>query len=401
MPLYGARKALFRTGAPAWVPRADGVLPTIFFDFTTNRARYGGRVVPAPSLVACTRAVSGTGHAYDYADDSNGVWYQFGANVPRITNKGLLVEENRTNVVLNNRDFTTASWSPTNITAAKDQVGVDGVQNAASSIVATSSNAIILQAITLASSARYQTAFVRRISGSGTIQMTMDGGSTWITVAVTALWSRVSIPTQTIANPSVGFKIVTNGDSIAVDAVQNENGTFATSPIMTTSVAVTRNADYVVMSPVPSVGTSKQSMFMEVSKLLGTPVSLPVYGGWAKTLTFSDGIVYLNSNTAQTSFTGNSVASANTGVTVGYTAQEINKFMYAYQDGANGAQSAANGVASSSVTGNATPTGPAAYYAIGSSPWNTGANFASCYVRRLGHWLTTRVSSAEMVRLTT
>jgi hypothetical protein len=53
----------------------------------------------------------------------------------------------------------------------------------------------------------------------------------------------VTIPVQTLANPTVGFRIVTSGDAIAVDFVQNETGTGASSEIATTTAAVTRAAD--------------------------------------------------------------------------------------------------------------------------------------------------------------
>ena len=45
------------------------------------------------------------------------------------------------------------------------------------------------------------------------------------------------------ANPTVGIKMGTSGDVIDVDCVQDENGAWATSPILTTTAAVTRNAD--------------------------------------------------------------------------------------------------------------------------------------------------------------
>jgi hypothetical protein len=108
----------------------------------------------------------------------------------------------------------------------------------------------------LASSARFQTAYVKRITGSGTVEMTMDNGSTWTAITVTAGWTRVSIPTQTLANPTVGFRIVTSGDAIAVDYVDNENGTFATSSLATTSASTNRNADVVTLANFPVVPTS-------------------------------------------------------------------------------------------------------------------------------------------------
>lgn len=158
--------------------------------------------------------------------------------------EGLWLEESRTNVVLWNRDMTNAVWTKTNCTAAKDQTSFDGTANAASSLTATAGNATCLQAITLASSARFQSVLVKRITGSGTIQMTMDNGTTWTAITVTSSWTRVSIPTQTLANPTVGFRIVTNGDAIAVDLVQNENTSVSPSSVMpTTSATFARIAD--------------------------------------------------------------------------------------------------------------------------------------------------------------
>lgn len=156
---------------------------------------------------------------------------------------GLLLEPAATNVVLYNRDLTNAAWVKTDVSAAKDQTGVDGVASSASKITASAGNGTCLQAITLASSDRYQTAYVKRVTGSGTVEMTMDNGATWTAITVTSSWTRVAIPTQTLANPTVGFRIVTSGDAIAVDLVQNENRIYPTSPIPTTSAAVTRAAD--------------------------------------------------------------------------------------------------------------------------------------------------------------
>ena len=162
---------------------------------------------------------------------------------------GVKIELAATNVVLRNRDLTNASWTKTNCTAAKDQTGIDGVSNSASSLTASAGNATCLQAITLASSARYQTAFVKRLTGSGTIEMTMDNGTTWTAVTVTASWSRVSIPKQTLANPTVGFRIVTSGDAVAIDFVQNENSTVESSPIeVPAGSTVTRAVDQVAIA---------------------------------------------------------------------------------------------------------------------------------------------------------
>jgi hypothetical protein len=186
---------------------------------------------------------------------------------------GLLVEGARTNVVLRNRDLTNAAWTKTNITAAKDQVGVDGEANSASSIEATAGNGTVLQSITLASSARFQSAYVKRLVGTGTIEMTMNGGSTWTAVTVTASWTRVSIPTATLANPNVGFRIVTSGDKIAVDFVQNENGAFASSPVATEASQVTRAADAISWPFSEAPGDGSEGTIWVRAANLGIPAS--------------------------------------------------------------------------------------------------------------------------------
>lgn len=222
----------------------------------------------------------------------------------------LLLEDARTNVVLHKRDLSNAAWTKTNVTAARDQTGIDGVTTTASSILATAGNGTCLQAITLASSARYQSAYVKRLVGSGTVQMTTDNGSTWTAITVTAAWTRVTIPTQTLANPTVGFRLVTNADKIAVDWVQNENGTFASSAIGTltdNTTTETRAAETltfpVLVSPqaltlyldVINLGTQQATLGWFEIGTFGTDPSLV---GYANT---SSNSAFINTNAAHAS----------------------------------------------------------------------------------------------------
>jgi hypothetical protein len=258
--------------------RFGGVTPDVYVDFVTRQAYQAGQ----PSVLIPDDALNCVSASTRYRDDSQGNWLSFAPNVLAYTNKGLRVWESRTNVVLWDRDLTNAAWTKTNATAALNQTGIDNTANSASSITATAGNATVLQSITLASSARFQTAFVKRIIGSGTINMTMDGGATWTAIPVIASWSRVSIPTQTIANPSVGFQIVTNGDAIAVDFVQNEGGTFASPPALTTSAAVITAAEVVTLKTPPTFGSAATYYVAYVNSGI-------VSGGVASTLTADDG----------------------------------------------------------------------------------------------------------------
>lgn len=251
------RQALF-SGGPSWLPKAAGKKPLLFADTTTeggnNRYWYQGRRYSSfatwLSAVGGSFARTSTGWYFN----SSGLLVSVSGGVTRFnygpgstTLNGLLIEPIRKNDVLWSRDLTNAAWTASNITAAKDQIGLDGSANSASSITATAGNGTILQAITATSAQRAQSVYVKRITGAGVVEMTMDNGSTWTAIAVTASWARVTIPAQTLANPTVGFRIVTSGDAVAIDVVQNEVAVGATpgpsSPIVTTSAAVQRERD--------------------------------------------------------------------------------------------------------------------------------------------------------------
>jgi len=159
----------------------------------------------------------------------------------------LLTEPTRTNLALYARDLTNAAWVKSNVSAVKDQTGIDGVASSASKITASAGNGTCLQSITSASDARFTSCYVQRVTGSGTINMTQDNGATWTAITVTSSWTRVPIPIATVVNPILGFRIVTSGDAIAVDFVQHTKGEkFDTSPIATTAAAVTRAEDRVL-----------------------------------------------------------------------------------------------------------------------------------------------------------
>lgn len=180
---------------------------------------------------------------------SGGLIASAGANVPRFdyspdgaTYRGLQIEAAATNEAIWCRDLTQSTWVKSNITAALNQTGLTGVASSASSLTATSGNGTCLQTITSTSSTRFVSAYVKRLVGSGNIDMTLDNGSTWTTVTVTAGWTRVYTSQASVTNPVCGFRIVTSGDSIAVDYVQEEK-TRLTSPVENGGAQAGRVAD--------------------------------------------------------------------------------------------------------------------------------------------------------------
>lgn len=194
-----------------------------------------------PSVFTYTR----TGE--DRAFDADGVLQTFSANTPAIyrpldtlENLGLQFYEASAKNALHVRDLTNAVWSGgLNMTAAKDATGLDNVANSASSLTASAANGTIFQPITLISLERTMSCYVRRKTGVGTVEISDDGGTTFQGITLTGSYQLFS-KTRTQANPSIGFRIVTNADAIEVDFVDIEDKNYVSSPVNSGASVATR-----------------------------------------------------------------------------------------------------------------------------------------------------------------
>lgn len=364
----------------------ESIVPSLDLNFLS------GSIDP---LLTVTRASSATYF------DSAGILQTASANTGRIDYnpstlaiRGLLVEEGRTNIALWNRELINAAWVKTNITAAKDQTGVDGVSNSASSITATAANGTCLQTVVLGSSARYLSAYVKRLSGSGAIQMTIDSGLTWTPVTVTSSWTRVEIPTQTLVNPVFGFRIVTSGDAIAVDFVQNENGVFATSAIATTAGSVIRSADDITASNLLWLGTSEGTLFG-----VGTSFAASAAGQNNGIFSVDDGTTANRIQVRQASTSGNLTvfSGAVSQAAVSVASKPVgsrHKFAGAYA--ANDFIACVDGTLSSADTSGTVPSG----ITTGRIGNAIGVNYWNGWIESVAAWKS-RLSNAVLQGLTT
>ena len=177
----------------------------------------------------------------------------------------LLVEPAATNLALHSRDLTNAVWSGTNVTAAKNAVGADGVASGATTLTATAASGTVLQALSHASQSRVFSAYVRRVTGTGAIQMTTNGGTNWSTVTISSLYTQVACAAQTVASGTVGFRMAVSGDVIEVDFTQGEVGPVATSPIPTTAGTGSRSADAISVTGAVSgsIGQTEGVLYIE------------------------------------------------------------------------------------------------------------------------------------------
>lgn len=188
--------------------------------------------------------------------DSAGLVKSAADNVPRfdydpatLTLRGLLVEETRTNLLNWSQTFATSGGTQNNWvdSASLQRVSAtrtspDGTGNALEIKANAADRTIISSAAAGSSAQRVFSIFVKRVTGTGAIQYTLDNGTTWTTQAITASWVRYTFDATT-ANQQVGIRIRTNGDAIQIWGAQLEAGACPSSYIPTTSASAQRQAD--------------------------------------------------------------------------------------------------------------------------------------------------------------
>jgi hypothetical protein len=215
---------------------------------------------------------TGGGTALDLAGNA----IQFATGVPRITNRGLLVEEGRTNLALWSRDFTNAVWNKISGATAPDANTVS---------LTASVNSRIEQVVNIGTG---QTAVWQvRLSGTGNIRIAIidNGGAfagTPLDIALTATPTAYSV-VRTIGGSGLTSCIarITTVSGAAVTATADFAdigiGSFPTSPIITTGAAGTRGPDTAALSGLASLLTPPFTTISEwesATALNGFPAAL-------------------------------------------------------------------------------------------------------------------------------
>jgi len=214
---------------------------------------------------------------------------RFECDATTLAAKGLLIEGSATNLLNFSETFATTggtnnNWADTNLTRTSTNNTSPRNDATALRITASAANGTIISSTAIGTSAaRTLSVWLRRVTGTGNIQYTLDNGSTYTTQAITAVWVRYTFATTTAAQ-RVGFRIVTSADAIEIWGAQLEDGTGASSYIPTVASQVTRALDSCIMS-----GTSFSSWFNATQGTLLTTWSGTSYGGSGRYATINDG----------------------------------------------------------------------------------------------------------------
>ncbi len=217
----------WKRGLTFWAPFNDPDVPLALYKGTGS--------------LTFTRAHDAT-HTATFVHPTTGLVTVAAADQLRIEANGALIEGARTNIALYSDNLANAAWVKVNMDAAMNQIGPDGVGNSASLLTATSDGGTILQTVLSASAAHSYAVWLKRVSGTGAVSITIDG-TTWTEKTITSSWSRASKENVTVLNPIVGIKLSASGDNIAVALNQLEVAPFSSSSISTVAVAVSRNRD--------------------------------------------------------------------------------------------------------------------------------------------------------------
>ena len=368
--------------------------------YTPLATTSGGVVLGASGDFNVTRGTTAT------RVNANGLIESVASGIPRLDYPlgggcpALLVEPSAQNLALHSRDLTNAVWSGTTVTTAKNAVGADGVASGATTITATAASGTVLQALSHASQSRVFSAYIRRVTGTGAIQLTTNGGTNWTTVTISSLYTQVACAAQTVASGTIGIRLAVSGDVIEVDFTQGEVGPAATSPIPTTAGTGSRNADVVTLSGAVSgcIGQTQGTIYAEVDfRNLG-------YNGAIFTLQtdnwITNSIQIQKSLGNQWRFTIRAASAVILNVDAGTITAGIYKIALGYNTATSGTVLAVNGSILSTQTASSIP---ACNSVVLGTRSETGTNFTihlNDRIRSLALY-TTRLTNAELAALTT
>jgi hypothetical protein len=163
---------------------------------------------------------------------------------------GKTVSKAEENLLLRSQDYS-ATWTVTSLTPVTGKTAPDATSTA-TEFTSTAANAVLTQGYTAIAGEYTFSVFLRRVTGTGDIQIAADNG-TWTTRAITSSWARYEVTqTVTAGAKTAGIRIVTSGDAIEVWGAQLEQRSTVTAYTPTTTQAITNYVPTLLTAPAGS-----------------------------------------------------------------------------------------------------------------------------------------------------
>lgn len=161
---------------------------------------------------------------------------------------GVTTAKAEENLLLRSQDFST-TWTLANLTAGSSVTAPDATATG-SSFTASAANGTLTQSGTAVAGDHTFSVWLRRVSGTGNIDISAHSGGTWVTQTITSSWARYTVTqTLTAGARTPGIRIVTSGDQIEVWGAQLERRSAATAYTPTTTQPITRSIPALLTAP--------------------------------------------------------------------------------------------------------------------------------------------------------
>ena len=192
-------------------------------------------------------------------------------NIPRLdyTNgscPSILVEPQRTNLVLYSEEFDNAYWSKIGTSiSANNVIAPDGTLTADTMEISASTSRM-LPTLTTGSGTYTVSCYIKRLTGTADFQFRLvtDGANQIQNITITEEWQRYDFTVTAITSiTQIQFRSGGGTGNIAIWGAQLEAGSYATSYIPTTSASVTRNADVISKTGISSLIGTEFTLFYD------------------------------------------------------------------------------------------------------------------------------------------
>jgi hypothetical protein len=234
-------------------------------------------------------------------------------NIPRLdytnsTCPSILVEPQRTNLLLRSQEFDNIYWVKTDTSiTANNVVAPDGTLTADTMVISASTSRILPTTIT-GSGTYTVSCYVKRLTGTANFQFRLvtDGANQIQNFTLTNDWTKLTFTVTAITSiTQVQFRSGGGTGNIAIWGAQLEAGANATSYIKTEATTVTRNADVINKTGISSlIGQTEGTIFADVNiKRIGIPTRQisNLTSGTANFL----GLAFLNTNVLRVTIRAN------------------------------------------------------------------------------------------------
>jgi len=131
-----------------------------------------------------------------------------------------------------------------------DSVTAPDGTSTASTFTADAANATFRQSVALSAAEYTFSVYLRRVTGTGDIDITAHSGGTWVTQTITSSWARYTVTqTLTAGTRTPGIRIVTSGDQVEIWGAQLEQRSSATAYTPTTTQPITNYIPVLLTAP--------------------------------------------------------------------------------------------------------------------------------------------------------